>query len=261
MEFLQAAEKDEALLSSNRTLLTHRSIEDPFTEEETAQRLREDRARHAANVRHSKSKSREARKDKGKGKNPEKLRENNRVAAAKCRQKKKDATEELNERGHKDGVLNKSLKDTERACRNELSGLRSLALQHVQGLCQCTGIHNYNQTKAQQQAQMFQIMGAMDFPGLSSPSQDSMPSLQRDSMPSTQTPGSMFGSIATPGGMNGYSGRQSSTGPLNIAFAQVTTPHTMQSATATATAPATTQASQYFAGNLQSSWDGHAGFS
>jgi len=76
----------------------------------------------------------------------EKYREKNRVAAAKCRAKKKEHVDHLEETHRTQSVLNVALKQTEKSLRDELSFWRTQALQHT--FCQCHSIQEYNMRKA-----------------------------------------------------------------------------------------------------------------
>lgn len=73
-------------------------------------------------------------------------REKNRVAAAKCRAKKKEHVDELEDSYKTQSALNVALKQTAQALRNELSDLRTQALQHTN--CDCHSIQAYNLRKA-----------------------------------------------------------------------------------------------------------------
>ncbi|KAJ9618982.1 hypothetical protein H2203_008798 [Taxawa tesnikishii (nom. ined.)] len=77
----------------------------------------------------------------------EKYREKNRVAAAKCRAKKKEHVDLLEENHRTQSVLNAALKSTEKGLRDELSFWRTQALQHT--FCNCRPIQEYNLRKAQ----------------------------------------------------------------------------------------------------------------
>lgn len=122
-----------------------------------------ERARNAANQRHSKAKK--ARKDSFKveedgdidtnefeGKR-EKYREKNRLAAAKCRQKKKMNTDDLEQSARAVTAQNNRLRAEERELRDLFSSLRDQALAHdpSQG-CNCQTIHAYNLNKAHETA-------------------------------------------------------------------------------------------------------------
>lgn len=77
----------------------------------------------------------------------EKYREKNRVAAAKCRAKKRDHVDILEDNYRTQGVLNSALKHSAQQLRDELSHLRTQALQH--SFCNCLPIQDYNMRKAQ----------------------------------------------------------------------------------------------------------------
>ncbi|EME47481.1 hypothetical protein DOTSEDRAFT_69427 [Dothistroma septosporum NZE10] len=123
-----------------------------------------ERARNAANQRHAKAKK--ARKDSARSvESPEdeeddevedkreRYREKNRLAAAKCRQKKKINTEDLEESARMATAENNKLRAEERELRDLFSNLRNQALAHdpSQG-CNCKAIHNYNMLKAAETA-------------------------------------------------------------------------------------------------------------
>ncbi|PNS17623.1 Transcription factor atf1 [Sphaceloma murrayae] len=76
----------------------------------------------------------------------DKYREKNRVAAAKCRAKKKEATDGLEENHRTQSMLNALLKQTEQNLRDELSFWRTQALQHA--FCDCAAVQDYNMKKA-----------------------------------------------------------------------------------------------------------------
>jgi len=82
----------------------------------------------------------------GSGHKRDKYREKNRVAAAKCRAKKKDHVDTLEDSHRTQSVLNAALKQTEQSLRDELSYWRTQALQH--SFCSCQAIQDYNMRKA-----------------------------------------------------------------------------------------------------------------
>lgn len=78
----------------------------------------------------------------------EKYREKNRVAAAKCRAKKKGHVDNLEDKYRTQSVLNTALKQSEKLLRDELSFWRTQALAH--SYCTtCHDIQQYNKRKAQ----------------------------------------------------------------------------------------------------------------
>ena len=149
-----------------------------FEEEDIAKQNRTQRARNAANKRHSKAKtarrdpSHEAESDSNDqpGKSTNMQREKNRLAAAKCRAKKKATSEEMQDT-HRDGSKqNNYLHREVRELRDQKAFLRNTLLQHEPGLCQCHAIHRFNLAQAQQLA-----MGVGALIGQPvSPSQESM---------------------------------------------------------------------------------------
>ncbi|KAF4551109.1 Basic leucine zipper (bZIP) transcription factor atfB-like protein [Elsinoe fawcettii] len=76
----------------------------------------------------------------------DKYREKNRVAAAKCRAKKKEHVDGLEENHRTQSMLNALLKQTEQNLRDELSFWRTQALQHA--FCDCSAVQEYNLKKA-----------------------------------------------------------------------------------------------------------------
>ncbi|KAK3680159.1 hypothetical protein LTR78_000536 [Recurvomyces mirabilis] len=144
-----------------------------------------ERARNAANQRHSKARiEREAKVAKIKagseepsgdssaeiGDKRDKYREKNRLAAAKCRAKKKESVGGLEVQNREMGRVNRQLKEEERRLRDELSMLRTEALQHAPGAagCMCGDLHQYNRNKASQ------VVYGLHGPMISSPLEDMM---------------------------------------------------------------------------------------
>jgi hypothetical protein len=149
-------------------------------EEDIAKQNRTQRARNAANKRHSKSKT--ARRDstndvesdgtdsvKGQSKSTNVQREKNRLAAAKCRAKKKATSEDMQETHREGSQQNSYLHREMRELRDQKAFLRNSLLQHEPGVCQCHAIHRFNFAQAQQLAMG---VGAMIGQPLS-PSQES----------------------------------------------------------------------------------------
>lgn len=151
-----------------------------------------ERARNAANQRHAKakrakkegakgSKAQSANEDEDDGEGEvdgkrEKYREKNRLAAAKCRAKKKTHTEDLEESARHITATNNRLRAEERELRDLFSSLRHQALAHdpTQG-CKCSAIHMYNHNKAQEAARtaamgLAGIGMGIPGPGIPSPS-------------------------------------------------------------------------------------------
>ena len=105
---------------------------------------RSKRARNAANQRHHQYKN-------GNTVNAEmnhvkKKRESNRVAAAKCRVKQRQAKDDLHERYRELCRANKTMKLELRELREQFVLWRTLALQHTD--CQCNALQKYNITQA-----------------------------------------------------------------------------------------------------------------
>lgn len=143
-----------------------------------ASNAKSERARNAANTRHARKNA--LRKDscttngdsaeageesEGKGKR-EKYREKNRLAAAKCRAKKKNNTEDLETQARTIQARNRQLKEEELNLRDELSFLRNCALEHVAGGCRNHRLLSYNQMKAEEAARSAQIGRPMHSPSL-----------------------------------------------------------------------------------------------
>jgi hypothetical protein len=134
-----------------------------YQEEDIAKQNRTQRARNAANKRHSKPKaakqdsSQDPESDGGEGermttKSSNVQREKNRLAAAKCRAKKKATSEEMQE-SHREGSKENSYLHREmRELRDQKAFLRNSLLQHEPGVCQCHAIHRFNFAQAQQLA-------------------------------------------------------------------------------------------------------------
>ncbi|KAK4994387.1 hypothetical protein LTR66_005577 [Elasticomyces elasticus] len=76
----------------------------------------------------------------------EMYREKNRVAAAKCRAKKKTAVNRLEQTGRYHSSMNSRLKIELKVLRDELSSLRTMALQHTD--CSCQALQSYNMRQA-----------------------------------------------------------------------------------------------------------------
>ncbi|KAF2161342.1 hypothetical protein M409DRAFT_59331 [Zasmidium cellare ATCC 36951] len=151
------------------------SLSTPATQTLSA---KSERARNAANQRHSKAKK--ARKDSvRKAEDPDEVeqdqaedkrelyRQKNRIAASRCRAKKKMNTEGLEESARAASAQNSRLRAEERHLRDLFSTLRDQALAHdpSQG-CNCQAIHAYNFHKAREcaQATMGFIPGMMPSP-------------------------------------------------------------------------------------------------
>lgn len=120
---------------------------------------RADRARHAANQRHKRSRT--TRKDSHHSDNEEKpsktddskanlkqqkLREKNKVAAAKCRSRQRKQVQNIESKCNHLSAANGELKRQIRDLCDELTDLRSLALNHQ--TCECSiAMYNYQQAQ------------------------------------------------------------------------------------------------------------------
>lgn len=141
----------------------------------------EQRARNAANTRHSRTRSTKRKLSKGedvtsdtetqKQKNLNVQREKNRVAAAKCRAKKKSANEQQEEMASEFGTTNSFLTREIRELKNQRTELQNYLLAHRPGVCECHGIHDYNMGQAQRL--VLNARRQVAVPAPSSPSQDS----------------------------------------------------------------------------------------
>jgi hypothetical protein len=184
---------------------------------EAAERAKSDkseRARNAANQRHAKAKR--MRKDSegsipidsddGEGETgdkKEKYREKNRLAAAKCRAKKKENIEDIEVKHRKLSAMNASLKKQVQDLRGELTGLRTHALNHQDCNCQ---ISRYNINQAKRVAL-----------GAEAPSPNMGYNGGGGSMSYMRSPPGM-------GGMGRMPSRSNFNSPSQFAFASVTTP-------------------------------------
>jgi hypothetical protein len=114
-------------------------------------------ARYAANVRHGNAKR---SREEGMGSNSaesdgvesrfgdekKRYREKNRLAAARCREKKKGNTEDIVMKHHKLSIMNSMLKEQVQNLRSELTDLRTHALNHQDCNCPITQ-YNINQAR------------------------------------------------------------------------------------------------------------------
>ncbi|KAK5167797.1 uncharacterized protein LTR77_007496 [Saxophila tyrrhenica] len=200
--------------------------DDPATntqqsQEDIAKLSRAQRARNAANKRHAKSKKRkdsplneskmEGEEEDEESKSSSVQREKNRIAAAKCRAKKKANSEEMQDVHRTGAKQNSQLHREVRELRDMKAFLRNQLLLHEPGVCQCSAIHHFNMAQAQQMAMG---VGSM-IPQSMSPSQGSV-----SSMP---TPGSeMSGRRYSGSGSAGMSNAQPQQQMASLNF-----PHTM----------------------------------
>lgn len=130
-------------------------------EEDRAKRKRVQKARNAANKRHSASKA--SRLGKGdvadaelakEAEDPKqgRYREMNRIAAAKCRAKTKTRIEDLETRCGREAARHKHLKNQLLELRDLLTFLRDCSLQHGPSRCGCGPLREYNNTQARKLA-------------------------------------------------------------------------------------------------------------
>lgn len=188
------------------------SVAEDAQQQQMAQsNAKSERARNAANHRHSQTKQardmlRKDRKgsvgrseggDEEKPRNSDKqeYREKNRQAAAKCRKKKKDSTEILENTARAVKEQNTLLRNMERQLRDEYSALRTKALAHDgTESCRCTAIHQYNAGQAQHAAA---ARGHVGSPPVAMPDMQAMQAFQAfQAMSSIQSPAE--GNMATP---------------------------------------------------------------
>lgn len=89
-------------------------------------------------------------------------REKNRLAAAKCRDRKRQSARLLHEKNHAVTMANKLMKEEIQTLRNQLSHLRMLALKHsmCEFSCDCDAIRKYNANRA-----LLAALGARDLGG------------------------------------------------------------------------------------------------
>lgn len=235
-------------------------------EDEAGKLNRQQRARNAANTRHSKSKkarqdsmtdvaSEEGDNGRRSSKSVVDQREKNRIAAAKCRAKKKTNNEKREAEHREEAARHQFLKREERELRNEKTLLRSLILEHTPERCQCNGIHKFNMMQAEQ---LLREVGIHSGPSVSSPSQESASSVQT---PVSEVPSAMVqstpGPMAAQGRVSMSPRQQSFNGPPT--YPGMAPQDGMPSIGEMAQDPA--QMQQDFAQFLQNSPDGRAGFS
>lgn len=113
------------------------------------------RARYAANQRHSKAQKtcKDSQQHESTGEadirmaeSKQRLREKNKVAAAKCRSRQRKQFLNIQKKGSWLGKQNAELKTMIQELRGELNGLRSMALDHEQ--CDCH-VARYNHSQAE----------------------------------------------------------------------------------------------------------------
>lgn len=131
------------------------------SQEDIAKLNRAHRARNAANKRHSKSKKRkdsllDDAKLEGDEDDDQKTtsvqREKNRIAAAKCRAKKKAASEEMQDIHREGARAHNYLSRKVRELKDQKMFLLNALLLHGPGVCQCDAVHRFNMVHAQQMA-------------------------------------------------------------------------------------------------------------
>ena len=168
------------------------------------------RARNAANQRHAKAKKKRPSDEAAVASSDlafsgddvedkrEKYREKNRLAAAKCRSKKKNNTEVLEEQHRELCAANSYAKRQERALRDELTRLRTMALNHSPAIegCHCTGLHVYNARKAHDVASGWNQAGE----SIVSPSHGSDPSTVISPTPFDYSLRPSVSAVTTPAG-------------------------------------------------------------
>ena len=100
-----------------------------------------------------------------------KFLERNRLAAFKCRQKKKEWSNKLEEEARYQAQENKILRATVTQLRDECLYLKNFLLSTHSG-CSCVGIKNYLMKEAQLSQQVVGIGGVMPIPSLVLPGMD-----------------------------------------------------------------------------------------
>lgn len=210
-----------------------------------------ERARNAANKRHeaSRKKSKEwldnpdqlASSEDGDAEGQrQKYREKNRLAAAKCRAKKKENNDGLEESARDMSKLNTALKQEVQAIRQELTTLRTYCLAHQPGGdCKCRKIHQYNHNRAQAMATEHPYRNMSLSPSFG----DTITSLRSGdgsggdfgSMDQQMYDQMMRGSVAgmPPNGMAGSQGQVQAFGDSKFPFSNVTTPDSVHAMTPT----------------------------
>ena len=201
---------------------------------------KEQRARVAANTRHyiPPKEKKDSKNDndscgdeegsKSQGKSATVQREKNRIAAAKCRAKKKAGSEVLAAQHREEAARNSFLTREQRELRNEKIRLQNLILAHRPGVCECHGLHRYNTMQAQGLVLEAEVHRGH---AISSPSQENASSAQTLGSDMLVRRRMSTSGLPVPSGGMAISPRQHGfNGAVNYAFAQATSPETMQMA-------------------------------
>ncbi|KAF2767711.1 hypothetical protein EJ03DRAFT_375866 [Teratosphaeria nubilosa] len=215
------------------------------------------RARNAAVSRHSKAKMQRALNAESMVESgspevedkKERYREKNRQAAAKCRQKKKENTDDLESKHRTLSAQNSFLRNEVRQLRDQLVELRLQALPHHDSdpRCKCTGLHHFNRAQAKRLTETATLgqLGLVNSPTTLSEGNDS-------TAPSPKAMSETMNSLPrVPSSLTGLPPRPASfAAPSNFGFGQSTAPESMEDCRRTA---ASIDNSMLFFGNLQSS--------
>lgn len=144
----QPSQRLQRIASKESETSTTQSSKDSSAEAAAASD-RSERARNAANRRHSRAKENKPTDGRRTSKDIE--REKNRIAAAKCRKKKRAMNNTLDIEYRAASAANSLMKLEHRDLRDQLTFFRMLALQHMnngQNGCQCHAIQQYNNSQA-----------------------------------------------------------------------------------------------------------------
>jgi len=135
-------------------------------DEQTRINDKSEKARKAANKRHAKEKSRRVSvsvpessgfaEDEVEGERKEQYREKNKIAAAKCRNKKRKFNDEIETQAKDLEGTNKSLKAELMDLRNVVIALKDQILQHNPQDCNCKRLHEYSMGQAARMLQSSQ---------------------------------------------------------------------------------------------------------
>jgi hypothetical protein len=128
---------------------------------------RSERARNAANQRHARAKETPIIEQESTRKDVE--REKNRISAAKCRQKKREINNALDAEYRAYSAANSAMRREHRDLRDQLTFWRALALQHMEGDCNCHAIQRYNHDQAMKAAFDTCMDHSQTEPGLANP--------------------------------------------------------------------------------------------
>ncbi|KAH9843388.1 Basic region leucine zipper [Teratosphaeria destructans] len=214
---------------------------DPSKTSKPAKMDKSQRARNAAVSRHSKAKLQRALNAEsnvesgspGVEDKKERYREKNRQAAAKCRQKKKENTDDLESKHRTLSAHNSFLKNEVRQLRGQLVELRLQALPHHDSdpRCKCTGLHHFNRAQAKRLTETATLgqLGLVNSPTTLSEGHDS-------TAPSPRATSDRMNSLPrVPSSLTGLPPRPASfAAPSDFGFGQSTAPEPMEDCRRTA---------------------------